>query len=50
MYDDIVSEYLHELELEKIDLQNEIEILKKDLAAAHRQRAILETQLSHYYL
>lgn len=50
MYEDNMSEYLHQLEMEKLNLIREVGNLRRALAEAHRQRAILEEQLRFYYL
>ena len=49
-YDDALSDYNAELLAENRKLYEEIEELQRLLSRANRKIAILENQLTHYYL
>ena len=49
-YDDALTQYINELLSSIRVLRAEVEQKESQLSEAHRQIAILETQLTHYYL
>jgi len=49
-YDDVLDAYRAELEDKVNRLEEENEALRNQLSEAHRQIALLEEQLTHYYL
>ena len=49
-YDDVLDAYRAELEQKVVRLEEENESLQHQLSEAHRQIALLEEQLTHYYL
>lgn len=49
-YDDVLDAYRAELEQKVVRLEEENESLQNQLSEAHRQIALLEEQLTHYYL
>lgn len=49
-YDDVLDAYRAELEQKVILLEEENQSLQNQLSEAHRQIALLEEQLTHYYL